>query len=213
MRSFGHREELDRMHSETDEIWKEARLTGFGRIMRLGLSGLLMAGTVVLFFFLDAPYQSSPIVLLLLAALLASGVYDVLKVLKRRLFWNDDGIKRAGLFGEGRLHLWEDLTYVERSMHDRATVLTFKGLWKIKVYWSYKAHKEIASLAKAKLKQKKSGRKKAPKTEDAPKRTAEPVFTSRQRQETDAQPVLSMEETRDSAVLSLGSKPDAQEKT
>jgi len=213
MRSFGHREDLDAMQSQIDEIWKEARLTGFGRILRLALSGLLIAGTVVLFFLINEPYKSSPVVLFLLAALIVSGIYDIIKVQKRKLLWNDEGIKRVGIFGEGRLNLWDNLTYVERSMHDRATVLTFKGLWKIKVYWSYRAHKEITSLAKQKRKEGKSKRKKVEKPAVAPRTPQEPVFRSSQRQNAAQSETDAMETARDNAVVSLGSRTETQEKT
>lgn len=163
MRSFGHRVEMGDMQDTVDQDWNEARLTGFGRVLRLGMTGLMMIGVIVLYGVLDPAFRSSAVVLLLLAALFAAGIYDVFRVLRTRLYWNDTGIKRVGLFKEGRLHLWENLTYVEKSMQDRATVLTFKGLWKVKVYWAYRAHREIANLAKQKRKLSKSSKKRAKK--------------------------------------------------
>ena len=145
------------MQDTTDEIWHEAGLSGFGRVLRLGLTGLLLIGTVVLFFLIDASLRSSWWILSLLAALMLAGIYDIFKILRTRIYWNDSGIRKVGLFGEGRLHKWEDLTHLERSMHHRATVLTFKRFWKVRVYWSYGAHREIVALAKARLKESKPG--------------------------------------------------------
>uniref|UniRef100_UPI00356667D5 hypothetical protein n=1 Tax=Loktanella salsilacus TaxID=195913 RepID=UPI00356667D5 len=91
------------MQDTTDEIWHEAGLSGFGRVLRLGLTGLLLISTVVLFFLIDASLRSSWWVLGLLAALILAGIYDIFKILRTRIFWNDSGIRKFGLFGEGRL--------------------------------------------------------------------------------------------------------------
>ena len=158
MRSFGHRLKMaDTTETEMDN-WNEARHTGIARAMRLGMSGLMIVASGVLFILIDPSLRSSIWVVLLILALIATGIYDILSVLKSRIYWNDTGIRRKGLLREGRLHLWKDLTYIEKSMNSRATVLTFKGVWKIKIFWAYRAHRELAALAKQKLKENKAAR-------------------------------------------------------
>ena len=147
----------DTTDTET-ESWNEARHTGVARVLRLVMSGLMVLASVVLFFVIDPSLRSSVWVVLLIVALIAAGIYDILSVLRSRVYWNDTGIRRKGLLRQGRLHLWQDLTYIEKSMNSRATVLTFKGVWKIKIFWAYRAHRELAALAKQKLKENKAAR-------------------------------------------------------
>lgn len=140
------------------EGWKEARYAGVSRVLRMGMSGIMILATVVLFFLVDATLRSSIYVIALVLGLIAVGIYDILSVMRARLLWNQEGIRREGLFRVGKLHLWKDLTYVEKSMNSRATVLTFKGVWKIKIFWAYRAHRELAALAKQELKNNRSRR-------------------------------------------------------
>lgn len=173
MRSISHRLGMTQTSEHETDNWKEARYTGFSKILRLCLSVIFIAATIVLFFFIDPSLRSSVYVMALILGLIAVGIYDIFSVQRTHLRWNENGIQKIGLLRKGKLHLWKDLSYVEKSMNSRATVLTFKSIWKIRVYWAYRAHRELAALAKQNLKDNKASRKWRKSSKSADKAVAE----------------------------------------
>lgn len=159
MRSFGHRVELLDMEASSSRDWQETQLSGFAKWMRLAMGVGFVLLALLFYVNLDNSLTHTPLGVSAMLLIVASGIYDMVRVLRARILWNDEGIRYIGPLREGRMRLWKDLSTVERNMHHRATVLTFGQIWKIRVYWGYGAQREITALAKQKLKENKQARK------------------------------------------------------
>ncbi|WP_298840990.1 hypothetical protein [uncultured Roseobacter sp.] len=127
-------------------------MTGWGKWLQLVLDGLfaLLVGAVLWWGNLTAAGTLPGVIIWLVMVYVA--IYNPVSRFRTGLAWNDEGIRRTGLFRDGPVRHWDDLKDMHRSPHARSTVLEFGLLRKIRVRWSYDAHRDIIQIAERKLK-------------------------------------------------------------
>ncbi|WP_300033142.1 hypothetical protein [uncultured Roseobacter sp.] len=139
------------MAASDTETWNETRLAGWGKWLRLILSSCLIVLALAAFSFADEDLRVSALGIVIFGGLPAVALWQILRVFRGRVIWNETGIRQDGVFLRGRVCQWSDLTATERSMHERATILVFRRLRRMRLYWAYDAHQELRDLAEGKL--------------------------------------------------------------
>lgn len=139
------------MRDPPEEKWRTTRLTRTSRAWHL-LWALLFSGFVlVLLVNTFSEVSQSFLGGLVYAILCGAAVNEINFVLRIGVRWNDEGIQQIGTVLPKRVQRWADLSGVEANMHKRATILTFKGFGRVKLFWGFEAHRDILDLAKGKL--------------------------------------------------------------
>lgn len=139
------------MQHATETVFRQAKLTGWAKALRLVLSVCFIALCLVLLAHPDATVRHSGIGLALLCMLFLVGLYDLVWVFRQRLYWNDHEIFDRGIFWSGKRQPWTNLSEITNSMQRRATLLGFGRFSRLKIYWGYDTHRDIIELAERKL--------------------------------------------------------------
>lgn len=151
MRSFGHMSGQKQMQHATETVFRQAKLVGWAKALRLIVSTCFIAFCLVLLTHANATIRQSSIGIALLIMLFLTGIYDLLWIFRQRLFWNEHEIFDRGVFWSGKRQSWTNLTGMTNSMQRRATVLGFGNFHRLKIYWGYDGHREIIDFAERKL--------------------------------------------------------------
>ncbi|QJF53037.1 hypothetical protein [Roseobacter ponti] len=131
--------------------WKETRLAGWGRALRVLVCGLFAIVALVLVVHPQTPVSGSWSARGILIVIIAVFCHKIAAAFYDRILWNDTGLRFAPVLGPVRCFDWADLTGVQTEMKGRATVLSF-GRWRrLRLFWSYDGYREIADLAERKM--------------------------------------------------------------
>ncbi|MFK7867982.1 MAG: hypothetical protein AB8B58_01950 [Roseobacter sp.] len=128
-----------------------SRVSRFTRLRWLFLDiafGCLIAWV----FWTVSPSQwATPVGLVIAALLLVAALVLPLKRQNLTCRWNEESVQVSSVLLRGKPYLWRDLHAIERSMHERATILRFGAFKKVKVHWGFEDHYSIIELAERKL--------------------------------------------------------------
>lgn len=128
-----------------------SRISRFTRLRWLFLD-IAFGGLVAWVFWIVSPSQwTTPVGMVIAVLLLGAAFFLPLKRQKLTCQWDEESVQVSSLLQSGRAHLWRDLQAIERSMHERATILRFGALKKVKVHWGFEDHYSIIELAERKL--------------------------------------------------------------
>ncbi len=140
-----------RMQPDAGTEWKETRLAGWGRTLRVLVCGLFVVVALVLIVHPQTPVSGSWVARGILMVIIAVFFHKIAAAFFDRILWNDTGLRFAPVLGPVRRFDWADLTGVKTEMKGRATVLNF-GRWRrLRLFWSYDSYREIADLAERKM--------------------------------------------------------------
>ena len=139
------------MSGTSRENWRKTQLTPLSRGFRLFGAVLFLLFVLVLAFNTSSEHSQSYVGAIVYAVLVGASIYDFHFIFCRGLRWNSQEIQQTGTLFPSRTYLWSDLSNFAPNMHKRATILTFKGLQQLKLYWGYEAHREILEFAKGEM--------------------------------------------------------------
>ena len=132
---------------------RETRLAGWGRTLQLLLDAGFAALIAAAIIWSPPAFLASPVVWAVLGLMIVVAVYNPVSRFRTGLVWNEEGIRHKGIWRNGPLCRWQDLTEIRRNSHKRAAILHFGMIRRVTVRWSFDAYREIADLAERKLKE------------------------------------------------------------
>ena len=140
------------MPDVSGDNWHTTQLTRQSRVLRLIAAALFALFVIIVVLNANSELSHSFLGDVIFMTLSGVAAYEFLFIFRSGLRWNEHKIQQTGTLLPSPTHRWDDISSAVPNMHKRATILTFKGMRSVRLYWGYEAHREILEFANGKMK-------------------------------------------------------------